>query len=449
MSRLNILVLYGANATITNTVMEHARSFALLSRHRVHYASIVPFSKGLLRHLRRFDVLVLHYSFFPGLHWQVPPDLERALIDFQGHKVLFLQDEYDNTLVAHNWIRSLGIQTVYTCIPPEYRDTVYPPDRFPGVDFRQTLTGFVPISIPKVPLLSAAERRIVIGYRGRQLHPRYGDLGREKALIGERMREICKQRGVSADIETAEDKRIYGRAWYEFLAGCRATLGSESGANVLDADGMLRASIDSALANNPSLSYQEIHARFIGDREGAIRTNQVSPRLFESVALRTALVLFEGHYSGTVDPWKHYLPLRKDFGNVDEVLDRLQDPAEVDALTARAYEHVIGSGRFSYEAFVREFDTHVEARVRPRGRWLSWTKRVEAPSQTGKFSMRTVPTRPTNLPFSLQWVERLSEDISIRERVRRMVRFVLPVRPPPTLAPSPSRGQLDDKRKRG
>ncbi len=437
MSRLNILVLYGANATLTSTVMEHARSFSQLSRHRVHYASIAPFDRRAIRQLPRYDVAVLHYSFFPGLQWQMPPELEQKLAGFRGLKVLFLQDEYDNTLAVHGWIRSLGIQTVYTCIPANCRESVYPSERFPGVTFEQTLTGFVPRELPYVRILSAAERPLLIGYRGRQLHPRYGDLGREKSLIGERMREICAQRGIAADIETAESKRIYGRAWYEFLAGCRATLGSESGANVLDADGTLRACIDAALAKDPGLNYKRIHERFIGEREGAIRTNQVSPRLFESVALRTALVLFEGHYSGTVEPWEHYLPLRKDFSNVDDVLRRLADPAEVDALTARAHEHVIGSSRFSYEAFIRGFDAHIESRAQPAGRTVARPQAVTPPSTETARSLRKIPRRATNLPFNLQWVERLPENITMRERLRRIARSLLPGRAlPPARAPA-------------
>ena len=52
-------------------------------------------------------------------------------------------------------------------------------------------------------------------------------------MIGYRMREECRARGVPHDIEVDEDKRIYGDAWYLFLSNCRAVLGTESGSNIL------------------------------------------------------------------------------------------------------------------------------------------------------------------------------------------------------------------------
>jgi len=343
--------------------MEHLRSFSLYSRHRVRFASVAPYWPGVFRQLDAFDVAVLHYSFFPALNWRLPQRLKSALARFQGLKVLFLQDEYDHTDSAHTWIEELRIHCVYTCVPQESLPLVYPPGRFANVEFRPTLTGFVPTLPADLPRLPLPQRPITLGYRGRELHPRYGDLAREKWLIGERMRTICLARGISADIETSDDKRIYGRAWYEFLGRCRATLGSESGSNVLDADGSLRATIDAARAANPELTYEELHARLIGERDGAIRMNQISPRVFEAAAMRTALILFEGVYSGVLSPGVHYLPLRKDFANVDEILARLEDVPALEEMTRRAYDHVIESGRWSYETFVRDFDTYIASRV--------------------------------------------------------------------------------------
>jgi hypothetical protein len=424
--RLNVVVLYGANATFTNTVMDHVRSFGIFSRHRTSYISIAPFAPAALRQLHSFDVAVLHYSFFPGLGWDVPRALQEALEEFDGLKVLFLQDEYDNTRTAISWMRRLGVGCLFTCIPAPSRAAVYPPHEVGGIEFRDTLTGFVPLELPGIACPPSSERRIVLGYRGRRLHPRYGDLAREKWLIGERMREICAGRGIVADIETSEESRIYGRQWYEFLVACRATLGSESGSNVLDADGTLRGRIDAALAADPALGYEAIHARFIGLRDGAIRTNQVSPRIFEAAAMMTALVLFEGDYSGAVAPGRHYIPLRKDFSNADEVLDHLSDLSQLDAMTARAHADLIGSGRFSYESFVSGFDDYVEHRQQPRRRGPAEIERIAPPAGADEAPfMVAVPRAPTDAPFKLQWLlPALREAGSLTNGMRRFYRAV-------------------------
>lgn len=35
--------------------------------------------------------------------------------------------------------------------------------------------------------------------------------------------------------------------------------------------------------------------------------------------MRTAQVLLEGYYNGIFEPWKHYIPIKKDCSNLDQV----------------------------------------------------------------------------------------------------------------------------------
>jgi hypothetical protein len=278
------------------------------------------------------------------------------------------------------------------------------------VDFHTTLTGYVPEGHADLPRPHLSQRPVVVGYRGRALHARYGHLAREKLLIGERMRKACEARKIPVDIECTEDKRIYGRAWYEFLAQSRATLGTESGSNVFDEDGTLRARIDEALIAEPGVSYDAIHERFIGEREGRVRMNQVSPRIFEAIVVHTALILFEGEYSGVVKPWDHYLPLKKDFSNVDDILERLGDIPALDAMTRRAYTDVIESGKFSYQTFVRDFDTYVESRATPRGNIRFDPVRVELPRDDRAGFLEIAPSSVTSRPVNARWIARPAND---------------------------------------
>jgi hypothetical protein len=137
-------------------------------------------------------------------------------------------------------------------------------------------------------------------------------------------------------------------------------LGTESGANVFDHDGSIRAAIEHALKENPELSYEEAHSRFVAEHEGKVLMNQISPKMFEAIAHRTALILFEGNYSGVVQPDRHFIPLKKDFSNVDDVLEKVQDDQYISAMTARAYEDVIASGKYSYARFISDFDRVVK-----------------------------------------------------------------------------------------
>jgi hypothetical protein len=113
----------------------------------------------------------------------------------------------------------------------------------------------------------------------------------------------------------------------------------------------LKTRIDQALREQPDLPYEEIHRRFLASHEGQVRMNQISPRIFEAIAARTALVLFEGEYSGVILPHLHFIPLSKDFSNVDQVLAQLDDLELLTAMTERAYRDVVASGKYSYSSF--------------------------------------------------------------------------------------------------
>jgi hypothetical protein len=371
-TKKNILILYDHHETHVKTIADYLESFHRFSRHRVSYVS--SFAKCHFD-LDYFDAVVIHYSVrvcFPG---RLSASFAAALRNYQGLKVLFIQDEYDNTNVAQQAILDLGIGLVFTCVPAESIARVYPPERFAGVHFVNVLTGYVPIALSRLKAYPPiSQRPILIGYRGRNIGFSYGSLGQEKVQIGARMKELCTERGLPVDIAWEEKDRIYGAGWFDFLGRCRATLGTESGANVFDFDGALRPAVAEEVQRNPDVRYEDVHRKYLAERDGAIVMNQISPKVFEAIACRTALVLFEGRYSGVLNPGEHYIALKKDFSNVDEVLTKLHDDALVEAMTERAYVDIIGSGRYSYAAFVGLVDDTLDAHWRPTERpapaWL-------------------------------------------------------------------------------
>jgi hypothetical protein len=368
---LDVLVLYSGYETGTDTTREHLHALALHSRHRVYYAP-AAIDARLDFDLADFDVVVIHHSVrvaYPGRG--LTPTFFQAVEAFCGPKFIFLQDEYDFSHIAGELFNRLGINVVFNCVPPEHLSAYYP-NVAGHVEFVQVLTGYVPDRIDArhaSTLPGPAERPIVIGYRGRALPFRYGDLAREKLTIAQRMKAICIERNIPHDIEWDDSKRVYGNAWNTFLASCRATLGSETGANVIDPDGSLTAAIDRALAADCSLTYEQVHARFLRGIDGAVTVNQVSPRIFEAIAQRTGLVLFEGTYSNVVKPGRHFIPLKKDFSNIDEVLRQINDDELLVGMTERAYRDVILSGRYSYAHMVAQVDAAIArlaTRCRPR-----------------------------------------------------------------------------------
>jgi len=282
---------------------------------------------------------------------------------YSGLKVLFIQDEYDHTNRAKSLIRKIGCHLVFSVVPPRHLESIYPAAEFPGVVFVSNFTGYVPADL--VALVGATKppsaRSLVVGYRGRPLSMRYGQLGREKVEIGRLVKEYCDARSIPNDIAWSEEARIYGTRWYGFLASCRAMLGSESGSNVFDWDGSLDARIGDYRRANPFASDAEVYRHVVLPQERPGLMNQISPRLFEAIAARTVLVLFEGAYSGVVKPGEHYIALRKDGSNLDQVFELLQDDDYVDGVAQRAYDDIIRSDTYSYRRFVKWVDELIDS----------------------------------------------------------------------------------------
>jgi hypothetical protein len=361
---LNILFLYNATQTYTDTVYQHINALGRDSRHSSFFCHHDQ-STDLHVDFERFDVVAIHYSVRLPFD-QFSSSGIQALSKFRGLKVLFIQDEYDHTHRAWHWMKALGVGLVFTVVPEPNIACVYPPQEFPGVRFVSVLTGYVPENTTVATSLQPPSmREKFIGYRGRPLALRYGKLGFEKVAIGEITKTWCKARDIACDIAWSEEARIYGERWFEFLASCKATLGSESGCNVFDWDGQLANKIDSYRDAHSDADDNETYRAVVAPLEIDGLMNQISPRVFEAIAMRTALVLFEGVYSGVLEPGRHYLPLKKDGSNLDEVIAQLRNGELVDALTERAWHDIIGSGRYSYSAFVAQVDEIIEAHSVP------------------------------------------------------------------------------------
>jgi hypothetical protein len=82
----------------------------------------------------------------------------------------------------------------------------------------------------------------------------------------------------------------------------------------------------------------------------------ISPRHFEAAALGTSQILFEGNYSGLMQPYVHFIPLKKDFSNFDDVLRMYRDEAFRASIAANARRDLIESGMYTYQAFIADFD---------------------------------------------------------------------------------------------
>ena len=121
-------------------------------------------------------------------------------------------------------------------------------------------------------------------------------------MIGRDFLTRASSTDLRCDISWTEAERIYGDAWYRFLSSSRATLGTESGASIVDFDGSLQARTDAYLRTHPGATFEEVEAEILAPFEGNAVIEAVSPRVFEAAAVGTGMVNFPGRYSAVIEP---------------------------------------------------------------------------------------------------------------------------------------------------
>ncbi len=362
--RRTIVVFYNARHSLPlrSSNEAHVYSWGRYSKHHVLYINVgygVPW-----RVLDRLDIdAIVFDTIFLSMHWDPGLFAFRAgpclrLRDRDCPKIAVVQDEFMNMNIVVPFLEAVGITHVLSCAEPADWPTIYP-GLDPGrVGFRTALTGYADENrLERIARMPRPPRDIDIGYRAWNNPHWLGEYGTHKVRIGQEVGAAARRRGLRVDINAVDAKDfLIGDRWFEFLLRCRAVLGVEGGASLCDWDGSVRARVEAHLRAHPDATFEETRAACFPDQDHAIDLACLSPRHFEACMTRTCQVLLEGRYNGIFEPWRHYIPVRKDYSNLDEVLDALADEALTARIAEQAYEDIIASGRWSYRAFIGDLE---------------------------------------------------------------------------------------------
>ncbi len=363
---MGILLYFKLTKKDAQTISEHINSFERYSRHNIISWNILW---GPIPYNLKYDFLILHYSIPPD-HYNYPFWMTDYLTDeTKGHEVIkiaFFQDEYNHCKERFKFIEESDISIVFSLLRDSEHKKVY----FDNTNVKKvktTLAGYVDKSLIKKSKSYSKKnknRYIDVGYRARPL-PFYMGLGaQEKTNIGIKFLNLAKEKNINLDIKLGEEDRLYGEDWNRFLASCKSMLGVEAGVSIFDIDGSIREETEKYIKINPNADFMEVHENLLKSNEDNIHYRMLSPRIFEAVAFKTLLILFEGEYSKLLEPGVHYLELKKDFSNLEDVLIRLADQKEVNKITDKAFNDLIQSGKYSYKNFINEFDSFIDSEIR-------------------------------------------------------------------------------------
>jgi hypothetical protein len=323
-----ILLLHNTVYPSPPDLHESVRAFARHSRFPVYPINAhLGFPPALAR--MRFETVVLHYTMFYSSFDALSGPFGEFVRDGGGLKVAVFQDEQAYLDRRIEFCRDAAIDCVFTCIERPHSERLY---GAAGVERTETyLPGYVSerlVHEAKRLVRPDHDRPIDIGYRGRQAPTSWTGAAREKYEIAVEFERRSLGLPLSLDISTDERKRVYGRRWLRFISRCKGMLGTESGADIHDPNGA-----------------------------GTIPYRTISPRHLEAAALRCCQILYEGNYSGILEPGIHFLALRKDFANFDEVIEEFRSPDRRAELTQNAERDLVASGDLSYRRFVERVDS--------------------------------------------------------------------------------------------
>jgi len=348
------------------TIEDHLYSFRRYGNADYVYLNLaIPWLANAYLGLR-FDSLIWHTSFLAWVRW-VPIEQRRGVMKRATRlarrapfQVALPQDEFIGSEPVNQLLREYGVDHVFSVAPESEWPLVYRELDRERIGFSRVLTGYLDEdTVRRIDGIVEAqrERPIDIGYRVGAPIPYLGRHALLKTEIADVVRERAEARGLKVDISTRPEDTLLGDDWYRWLASCRYTIGVEGGASLLDRDGSLRAQVERHLAAHPAASFEELEASYFPGRDGELSVFAISPRHLEACATRTAQILIEGEYNGMLEPGRHYLPLRRDYSNLDELLDVVAaDDGRAKELADAAHRDLVASGQWTYRRLVEDVE---------------------------------------------------------------------------------------------
>lgn len=341
---------------VGNVVRDHISAVVEGSRHSIEVINPIHEAPPNCRQLSGFDVILIHYSIFI-LGDYFLPELWRVIVAaFRGVKAQIIQDEYRLVNAMKERMASLGISVIFSSLEPNNAKKVYGGQTLSGVTVISCLPGYIADYFFTISRPSMAERPLDIVYRGRVLPPTLGRHALNKQLIGEHVKKFAQLKGFKFNISSEEETRIYGDDWFRFLTSGRAMLGVEGGASIFDFDGQVARLVSEFQQQNPEADFHAVWEGVLRPYEGNVLHQTITPKLFEAIAAKTALVLYPGRYRGVLVPGRHFIELKEDASNIEAVFEQLRDIDKLQEMVDLTYDEIMHKEQLSFRYFVKNVD---------------------------------------------------------------------------------------------
>lgn len=304
----------------------------------------------------QFDAIVLDVTFLCA-RWSGPIQFETIkrnyafVRDKKAVRLAFPQDDYDCSELLDDWMCDWNIDIVYSVIDKNL-DVLYP--RYSKIgQIRLAYTGYIDDSLLYFQPAPRYGRPIDIGYRARRLPPYFGRLGETKWRIGQYVNQLCRKTDLVTDIVLGDAGALNGKAWLDFINGCKFTLGANSGSSLLDPRGAIQKCVNDYLFAHPRALFEDVERTCFAGLDGLYEFTAISPRVLEAGILESCQILVEGFYSGILKPWEHYIPIKSDASNFEQVYDAIKDPVLSSRLVTACKSELLSTEALRYRSHAK------------------------------------------------------------------------------------------------
>ena len=360
---LNVLVVYGDNASFTKTVEEHLNSFRQYLPFNVYYANGV-LDYNNISWLDDFDVIIIHYSLTLYKENYMSKGVIEGIRKSEALKIVFAQDEYERTDELIRKVNDLGANFYFTSVPSSLQGQVFEGRLNPTVRLIYNLTGYV-ANYHKFLRHSAKDidqRRYTVAYRGRPLHPRYGLYGYFKWNAGKVVDEYCKRNNIISNIAVSEEERLYWNSWHDLLRDTKAMLATPSGSNVFDFDGSIKNQLDKKYGQANFEKYLDILEELKPIERKFQDMGQISPKVFEMFAFGVVPLIIPARLIPEMKSNENYIEVSNDLDNLDEVFEKLEDKQLCEKIISKNYQ-ILDSNKYSYKNFIESLEKLIRINV--------------------------------------------------------------------------------------
>lgn len=277
-----------------------------------------------------YDCIIFLHSAFSNA-CLVPKYLQKILSYKKAYKIFFVGNEYKHMPEKINFTKNLNINLFITQSHLSDVINLYKQRLNISVEYICNSGVDENIFFPKIPY---TERQQIIGYRSGHDQLYFGNQERENLYKFLKKYSLINK-NYNFDVSINKKDRFSYTEWADFINRCKCMFAPNTGFDYFFLNDDLRNKVNQSKLKD----FNEVFKRFFLNVKDGTKLKCVTGKTIEPAACKTPLIQVEGDYD-KFKPNIHYIPLNKDYSNIDECMEKLEDNLYVNKIIENSYKLV-------------------------------------------------------------------------------------------------------------